>query len=68
MVKIGNNIGLPIKHVGFALYTFPCTAHGFSLHNLLHFLQFQRIYLVFLNLLEIIMCFLNLILICLVKH
>ena len=36
VVKIDNNIDLPIKHVGSAVYTFPCTVHKFSLHNLLH--------------------------------
>jgi len=34
--KIGKHIGLPIKHVGFAVYTTPCIAHKFSLHNMSH--------------------------------
>jgi len=35
VVKIDNNIGLPIKHVGSAVYTSPCMTHKFSWHNLL---------------------------------
>jgi len=36
VVKIGNNTGLPIKNVGSAVYTSPCTAHNFFIYNLLH--------------------------------
>jgi len=54
VVKIGNNIGLSIKHVGSAIYTSPCTAHKiFFFITCYNFLQFRRIYLLFLNLIKI---------------